>query len=421
MGRSVKGRGTLHRFLGLIFLVLWLAPALAKADEGDDDMFTNPEAGIIEQPNEGLDINALTSEKKPHFSGSMEASGGMVLGISDWEKPITELGAIAAAPFYDIQTTLKLDVRPASFVRIFASVKVESPYDDPATEEETAIAFSPVLVDELFLDYTLADLLYFRVGKQEITWGQGRLFNPGDFLSNADDGISIKGFLPLGANGLTLVGLGEGVLGPAAPAYDDVAELIAAAGLFEASLSRLTFGLSAYFRMAPGLRTGAYLKAPIVGMDFALESVLEWGQDPAAVDSAAVLASLFWEGGRHKWQLILEYLFDTAVPEYLGHSVGLGILARNWLPGGWKPGLRWVHSFADVSGQFLLGLDGPIARYLRLAVAFPIRYGNSAGYYTRYLVSELPGAEYLDRFENGEIPGNPAAAVLVMLRLSIDF
>ena len=90
-------------------------------------------------------------------------------------------------------------------------------------------------------------------------------------------------------------------------------------------------------------------------------------------------------------------------------------------PGGWKPGLRWVHSFADVSGQLLLGLEGPIAPYLRLAVAFPFRYGDSPGNYSRYLVSQLPGVEYLERIEDGRIPGDPAAAVLVMLTLSIDF
>jgi len=416
------GGALLRRLPGLALLVILLGAAFpGRAEEGVDGMFSDPGTGIIEEPKEGLDIEALTADKKPRFSGSAAASGGLVLGIADWSKPITAPGAIAATPFYLIETALKLDVRPASFIRIFGSFQVDSPYDDPATAEETAIAFSPVLVDELFLDYTLADLLYFRVGKQKITWGQGRLFNPGDYLSNADDGISIKGFLPLGANGLTLVGLGEGVLGPTAPAYDDVAELIAVAGLFESSLSRLTFGLSAYYRIAPGLRTGAYLKAPIAGVDLALEGVLEWGTDPTDLDSAAVLTSLFWEGGRHKWQLILEYLFDTSVPGYLGHSVGLGLLARNWLPGGWKPGLRWVHSFADVSGQLLVGVDGPIARYLRLAVAFPIRYGRSAGYYSRYLVSELPGAEYLDRFENNQIPGNLAAAVLVMLTLSVDF
>ncbi len=403
-------------------LAVWLAiPSFGQAMDSVDDLFEDPNAGIVEQPGEGLDVDALTADKKPQFSGSASVGGGFVLGMTRWENPFAEPGVLAVTPFYVLEGALKLDYRPASFLRIYGSLEVDSPYVDPAHPEDTSIGFSPVLVDELFLDYTLAKSLFFRVGKQDITWGQGRLFNPGDFLLKAIDGISLKGFLPLGPNGLTLVGLGEGVLGPVAPAYDDLAELIAVAGLFETSLSRLVFGLSAYYRLEPGLRTGAYLKTPIGGVDVALEGVLEWGPQPTAPDSAAVLASLFWEGGQRKWQLILEYLFDTAVPDYLGHSVGLGILAKNWLPGGWKPGLRWVHSFADVSGQVLLGLEGPIAPYLRLVIAFPFRYGRSPGDYSRYLVSELPGIEYLERIEDGRIPGDPAAAVLVMLNLSINF
>jgi hypothetical protein len=139
------------------------------------------------------------------------------------------------------------------------------------------------------------------------------------------------------------------------------------------------------------------------------------------MDSAALLASLFWEGGRGKWQIILEYLFDTSVPDYLGHSAGLGIRANNWIPGGWKPGLHWAHSFADASGQVLLGLDGPLAPHLRLRIGFPFQYGDKDGYYTRYLVSELPGVEYLEKINEGRIPGDPDAAVLVMLTLSVDF
>ena len=416
------GRARLCAILLLPLLLCLGASAYGEDGDGvDDSMFSDPNAGIIEAPQEGLDVDALTAAKKPRISGSVSASGGLVLGLTDWAQPITSPGAVAAFPFYSLESALKLDIRPASFLRFYGSFQVASPYVDPAHPEDTVIGFSPALVDELFLDYTLADRLFFRVGKQEITWGQGRLYNPGDFLLQAIDGISVKGFLPLGPNGLTLVGLGEGVLGPLPPAYDDLAELIAAAGLFETSLSRLTFGISAYYRIDPGLRTGAYLKTPIAGVDVAVEGVLEWGPDPTAMDSAAVLASLFWEGGRQKWQLILEYLFDSFVPDYQGHSIGLGVLARNWLPGGWKPGLRWVHSFADSSGQLLVGLDGPIAPYLRLTIGFPFRYGDSAGHYTRYLVSELPGIDYLERFENGQIPGNPAAAVLLMLTLSIDF
>ena len=420
MGSSALCHGPVRRFLGLTLLVLWLsAPVLGRAEEGVDDMFSDPQAGILEESQEGVDIDALTAEKKPRLSGSATVGGGFVLGLTSWQQPITE--AIAFIPYYLAESVLKLDVRPASFLRFFGSLSVASPYSDPDTSGYTAVDFSPPLVQELFLDYTLAELLYFRLGKQQIQWGQGRLFNPGNFMGLAGDGLSIKGFLPIGPNGLTLVALGEGVFGPSPPAYSNVYDLIALAGLFETSLSFLSFGVSAYYRNDPGLKTGAYLKTPIAGVDVALEGVLKWGPYVAGFDSAVVLTSLFWEGGRCKWQLLLEYSFDTYVPNYQGHSLGLGTTVREWLPGGWKPSLRWVHSFADVSGQLLVGLDGPVAPNLRLAIGFPFRYGIADGYYTRYLVTQLPGVEFLEHFKDAKIPGEPAAAIVVLLTLSIDF
>jgi hypothetical protein len=409
-----------RRLLGFALLALGLsAPVLGQAEDGVDDMFSDPGAGILGESKEGIDVNALTADKKPHFFGSATVGGGFVLGLTGWQQPVTE--AIAFIPYYLVESVLKLDVRPASFVRLFGSFLVFSPYSDPDTPGQTAVAFSPVLVNELFLDYTLAELLYFRLGKQEMTWGQGRLFNPGNFMLQASNSISVKGFLPLGPNGLTLVALGEGVLGgPSPPAYASVYDLIALAGLFETSLASFSFGVSAYYRNVSG-KTGAYLKKPVAGVDVALEGVLNWGQDAAGFDSAVVLTSLFWEGGRRRWQLILEYLFDTSVPNYQGHSLSLGATVRDWLPGGWKPSLRWVHSFADYSGQLLLGFDGPVAPNLRLLIGFPFRYGIADGYYNRYLVTQLPGIEFLEHFKDVQIPGQPAAAMVVLLTLSIDF
>jgi hypothetical protein len=431
MGRPVMGRKSLRRLLSLSLLLLGLGgPVFGQAEENQenlDNIFSGQ--GIIGESKEGVDVKSLTADKKPHFSGSAMIGGGFVFGLNSWDQPITAPGVLAFIPYYLAETDLQLDVRPTSFLRFYGSLTISSPYSDPDTPGYTAVAFSPAVVDELFMDYTLAELLYFRLGKQDMTWGQGRLFDPGDFMLQAIDSISVKAFLPLGPNGLTLVALGEGVLSTSSPPaipepssyYSDISDLIALAGLFETSLASFSFGVSAYYRNDPGLKIGAYLKRTISSVDVSLEGVAKWGPYASGFDSGVVLTSLFWEGGRRKWQLILEYLFDTYVPNYQGHSLGLGATVKELLPKGWKPSLRWVHSFADNSGQVLVGLDGPIAPYLRLAVGFPVRYGAANGYYNRYLVTELPGVEFLEHFQDTQIPGNTTAAVVVLLTLSVNF
>ncbi|MBN1834516.1 MAG: hypothetical protein JW820_01635, partial [Spirochaetales bacterium] len=339
----------------------------------------------------------------------------------DWTQPLDDPANYDFSPLYAVESYLKLDVRPAAQLRFFGSFGLSSPYVDPDAPERTLVGFSPVFVDELFVDYTLAERVFFRAGKQEMTWGQGRLFNPGDLVSAAVDGISVKGFLPLGTNGLTLAAIGEGVLGPSPPDYSSVYDLIAGAALFETSLSSLTVGLSGYYRTQPGFRTGAYLRLPVGRLDAAVEGVIDWGTYVAGFESAEVLASLFWEGGDPRWQVILEYLFDTAVPDWRGHSLGLGVLVRDWLPKGWKPGLRWIHSFADQSGQIVAGIEGPLAPYLELVVAFPFRYGLDDPYYEEVITDELPDGESLERVTESGLLADLGGSVVVLLRLQLRF
>jgi len=420
-GRRARGPRGAAATGPLAAVLLLGAAAFGFAQEDIDDMFTDPEAGIIEEAEETMNIEEATVDQKPRFSGSAVVEGGFILGVTDWTQPLGAPGTVDFSPFYAVESILSLDVRPASQIRFFGSVGVSSPYISPDTLDRTQVDFSPVYLDELFLDYTLGERLFFRVGKQEMTWGQGRLFNPGNFVSDAIDGISVKGFLPLGMNGLTLVAIGEGVLGPSPPDYTSVYDLITGAALFETSLSSLTLGLSGYYRSLPGLRTGAYFKLPIGPIDAALEGVVNWGPYVAGFESAEVLTSLFWEGGNPRWQIILEYLFDTAVPAYRGHSLGLGAVVRDWLPKGWKPGLRWIHSFADHSGQVVLGLEGQLAPYLQLVVGFPFRYGVDGAYYEDVLTEELPDGESLERVKESGLLADFGGSVVVLLRLSLRF
>jgi hypothetical protein len=406
---------------GLLLLLLGVAGS-GFAQDDINDMFGNPDAGIIEESQETMDAAQATVEKGPPlFFGSLTLEGGFSFGVKDWTQPLDDPANFDFSPLYAVESYLKLDVRPWSQLRLFGSFGVNSPYVDPDEPDRTVVDFSPVFVDELFVDYTLAERLFFRVGKQDMTWGQGRLYNPGDFVSEAIDGISIKGFIPLGTNGLTLAAIGEGVLGPSPPDYSSVYDLIAGAALFETSLSSLTLGLSGYYRTTPGLRTGAYLRMPVAGIDVALEGVANWGPYVDGFDSAQVLASLFWDGGRDRWQVILEYLFDSSVPDWRGHSLGLGAVVRDWLPNGWKPGVRWLHSFADNSGQVVVGIEGPVAPYLRLVVALPFRYGVANPYYEGVVTDELPNDETLERVQETGLLEKLGGSMVVLLKLSLDF
>ena len=151
---------------------------------------------------------------------------------------------------------MKLDVRPASFLRLYGSFTGHLPLRRPGAPGRHRDRLQPRARGRAVPGLHPGGAAVLPGGQAGNHLGPGPPVQSRQFPAHsAIDGISIKGFLPLGPNGLTLVGLGEGSAGTGrSRLHDDLAELIAAAGLFETSLSRLTFGLSAYYRIDPGLQ-----------------------------------------------------------------------------------------------------------------------------------------------------------------------
>jgi hypothetical protein len=378
----------------LLILALPQVPLTAQDDGlgSIDDLFADPEAGIIEQEQDAIDPNALALDEAPRLSLSADIGGGLLLGIGDWGNPFNDPGLWEFTPFGSYGASLALDYRPRPDLSFHAGIA-------------TAFPDTAVVLDELYFDYTLLERIEFRAGKHGMTWGQGQILNPGNFVSGASDAFSVKAFAPLGNNGVTAV-----AMAPLDTLFDGLDNARFAAQ-YAGSLGPVSLGTAAVWNNAEGLRNSAYLKTPIAGIDSAAELVLDWGDVSSgpADPQVTALAAFFYEAGDPKWRIIAEYQFDSTVPDFLGHEIAAGLLISGWLPGGWKPGLLWQHRVSDSTGQFLLGFDGRLAPALDMSVGIPVRYGDGAPL-------NYPGLEGF-----AEIPGTPVAALVVQLSLHIDY
>jgi len=278
--------------------------------------------------------------------------------------------------------------------------------------DQSTLRFTNPAIGQFFVDYILHDSHFFRVGKHSATWGQGRLVgNPGNLISNMGDGIAIRantGLGPVNATGVmyTTSASASGGSGPRSFAY---------AGLLERSGGKRTVGVSSYYRYAQRLRTAAYYKTAFGGVDVAAEGVTAW--DVHGYRAEAELENLdpnftglvnaFWESsGTPRLSVLGEYIFDSAIPDYAGHKVGIALRLSELSWTRWPPSIRWLHSFNDNSGQVVVGSSRTIAPGLSASFGVPVFYR---------------GPTFLDPDDDEEIPDDYVVSVLFTISMSLSF
>jgi hypothetical protein len=376
-------------FLGSVSIGLW-------AQDSIDDLFNDAEAGVIEEESDDqVNVDILTAESDPVFSGRASAEAALSAGLRSWDAAVPVADRLDFSALYGMSTRLSLDVRPSSVTRFRGSLGIQAP-------GAGTVSFGELNLSELFLEYTL-DSLFFRVGLQSMRWGNGELFNPANLIAPVSGAMTVRAFTPLGPGlGLTAVALAkDGFFSD--PDLPGIAE-VGYAGRLEWNLSPASGALSGYYQSASGLRTAASVKLPLFGIDASLEGVVNWEEDISQNTYDGLLAT-FWEGSDLGLQIVAEYWFESErLPDGLGSRAGVGILATDLLET-WNPGIRWYHAFYDNSGEVILGADGPVADHLRMSFALPISYGEAGTTYR----------------ETTEDPLGRAIALVIRVTLSTSF
>ncbi len=381
------------------------APQQADLGADDiDDLFSDPSAGIIEDDPQSepdaVDVAAITTDPTPRFSGRVRTRGGVNVGVREWEDTPGELrDVLGGSGLFDTEAILRLDYRPTSFQRFFGSLKTSM--------DESTMTFSSPAVDELFVDYTLRENYFFRAGRQSLTWGQARLLgNPANFTSNINSGIALRSVAPLGPFGATGVIYSTRAYRTDADGNTGV-RAFAYAGLLEYAGQRNSLGVSSYYRYFrdPSLRSAAYFKTTLSGIDFAFEGVTDWDLEAARESNNAddldpeyqFIANALWESWfLPRLRVITEYRYDGSVesPESNGHRGGVALRLQELSWTSWTLNLRWLHAFGDESGQLVFGASGDIAPRISASAGIPWNYGEQESYYGGD-DEDIPGEFYL--------------------------
>ncbi|MCD6397965.1 MAG: hypothetical protein J7L71_10540 [Spirochaetaceae bacterium] len=424
--------------VAMVLLGLWGYPLYSK-ETGQisiDDLFNQPvedgqnedqtkieSESINTQTEESVNLDALTTSPTV-FSGSVSAGVGIGAGLVEWpgsnaaeKKSFSDL--MRYSGFYLSTATLGIDARPEPWLRFYSSFSVN-------LDAEKMIFTGPNL-NEVFVDYTLKDTVFFRAGKQGLTWGHGRLLeNPANLVSRVSEGVALRVTLPAGNGTLNGVVYSKG--GWVDNPYPNIdPRTFAYAGQWESSMGPLAFSLAGHFKMKDDSKedigSTSSISFGIGSFDLAVDLVGHWDRENPAWGPAEWegLGQLFWENDDRSWSLLSEYMFDSSVESVSGHYIALGLKTPRFRGSGWQPTLRWKHAFQDNSGELVTGISGSIAQGLSFAMGIPVVYGTPGSYYRAALSENLNLKEGDIDEEASIIPIDNVVSLLFSITLSFSF
>ena len=347
------------------------------------------------QTEETVDLDALTTSPT-EFTGSVSSGIGIGAGLIEWPGSKAARGMsfsdlMRYSGFYLTTAVLGIDSRPEPWLRFYSSLSISL--------DAEKMDFSGPDINEIFVDYTFRDTVFFRAGKQSLTWGHGRLLgNPANLVSRVSEGVAVRTTLPAGPGTLNgLVYSKEAWVDNPYPNIDP--RTFAYAGQWESGMGPLAFSLAGHFKIKDDAEediSGASTLSFGVGpFDLAADLVGHWDRDNPTWQPVEweALGRIFWENDNRSWSLLSEYMFDSSVEAGLGHYASLGLKPPKFRGSSWQPTLLWKHAFQDNSGELITGISGGIAPGLNLAIGIPLVYGTPGSYYRDILSGSLEADE----------------------------
>jgi hypothetical protein len=400
----------------------------SAAVSAEEEFFSTELVADVQETEEDLSTLLLTTD-------GVEIGGRFRFdAVSEWNYDGLE-GPFGAAltddPLtLDLGAEIFLDARPSETFRVFAKADLSLPHEALSGAQPVEAG-----VKELFADFQLSDVLFFRAGKQTTNWGVGYYFSPADLLNiteidpedpeaEREGPVAVKIQAPLGAHNLYLYTIVE----DAGSAWQT-----AVAPKVEFVIGSVELGVGAFYRAGDPPAAMATLTTSFSDFDLFAEGLLAYGSDrvfvvadPAAAPFyvstrtyadqlfPAATAGLSYRRSddldRFNISLSAQYLYNGdgyADPGFLkSNAAGIAALtAAGELgpkdlqqPGrhygaagaGWHGllgsdfdlNLFWIGNLADGSGMIAPSINWEISDDLDLSVKTGFQYGEAGEEYT---------------------------------------
>ena len=330
-------------------------------DEDFDSVFDNPaEDIVVEQPADIDYRNQFEESKKIVVKGDFIVRAGGGIGWND--EPFDDNYEKVAGAYS--KATISFDARPDPTIRVFGKLKTEM------NSENGSDVWSKLDFDELYCDYNWLDKSFFRLGKFYMTWGQGRLFRPANFMEDAEDGTAFRMTMPNILDGVSLVSLYKKRV------FNDDKKLhkgdLSFAGHADKTLGPINFSVAMLYNDLDGQRYSGSVKTVLLHTDLFADYVLNRSDEGDITHEA--LAGFYKEWTNIK--LYGEYYYDGRIEDDVDHCVGLATDFDNLFGSPVGMGFKWLHSVTDNAGQFIGGFTISPWKHVKIRMAIPWQYGD---------------------------------------------
>ncbi len=348
-----------------LFMLAFATGFLWPAEENLDDLFASPEPDRQEEPQQKDHLASFVTEEKIKLSGYFEAIGGIGAGWTDWPE-LKDPGL-----YFDrniglsTSVTLYMDARPDPDFRFFGAFAATM---NPMGGSASWTQFN---ISELFIDYTLQDTIFIRLGQHASSWGQGRIFTESNLMADSEAAFSLRASLPALLNGVSAIVLAKNN----AASYKDLYY----AGKAELVVWNTLLSLGAKYREEVGLKGLLSVKKVILGTDILADFVLSWDTRPEP--EYMLLGGFFKEWERIK--LYGEYLGKLDTTGSFRHNIAMVFGYKKILGSVFNLGLDYRHEFQENSGYITSALVWKPWKYITASLTMPVVYGPAGSYYVK--------------------------------------
>jgi len=325
---------------------------------------------------------------------SLGASFNLKLGYSPGWMAIP--GEFKDTAFLNSSSAVSLDMQISPVFRVLQKYSISYPN------------FEPEII-EFFADYTLADQLFFRVGRQNITWGISRNFPftnlpariPDDFPAEETGTYSVKLNIPVGVGGFeALLFTRDGYFDdPALPKFEE----FGFGGKFNLALSGLDISFAGFYHQDMHFRSVFYgsttifdkyelFSEALVSYDFNASDTEILTPD-GKVDNPfdkSISTGFYFDHFDRNLEVNAEYLFNgeetelevygAKFPLFFGHNLAFNMSLKTF-----KKKLKFFTqlklNLSDSSGLFLPGVSIYPMDNLELGMAMPMFFGSENSTY----------------------------------------
>jgi hypothetical protein len=259
-------------------------------------------------------------------------------------------------------------------------------------------------VKEIFIDYNLADRIFFRGGKFTQNWGISPNYPYANLLArlpsnnNGGDPYIVKVDVPVGIGGVELLALTRpGFMANAAlPSFDE----IGFGGKYNLALQRVDLDVGLFYHEEMPLRNFVSVKSTVMDTEIYAEGMVSVRHKPwSTVQGSGSIGFLreflseklvlsgeyFYNGEKDAWYFNPETNLEEeeTSPFISGNNMAINVLYRTGVFGDLRLMAQCLYSFDENSAMVVPGLSFAPFPHINVSLGVPMALGSRDGTYYR--------------------------------------